>query len=403
MAFAPLLTRIYGPEAFGLLGAFMALVNIVAPVAALTYPIAIVLPKDDIDALEIARLSVYISFAIATLFALVLWAGHDWLTRVLSAQSIATFILFIPLVMLFSAWVQIAQQWLIRKKEFRLYARIAVVQSILLNSAKTGVGWFHPVTAVLLIVATFGPLLNATMLFIGAKLRYRNAFNITHDIGQTPIKQLAFRHRDFPLYRAPKVVIDAISAALPVFGLTTLIGSSEAGFFTLAISVLSMPAALIAKSVENVLYPQLSKTANEFKKLSPLVFKSTLWLAFIAIWPFAFIAMFGPFLFETVFGGDWRDAGVYSQWLSLWLFASFVIRAFYCAVPVLSIQRVNMIIDIFTLCLSALSIIVGLYLFKDPVWGVALYAIAGTIGRVLLGAFVTASLYRFDSNLRAYS
>jgi O-antigen/teichoic acid export membrane protein len=47
MAFAPLITRLYGPEAFGLLGTFVAILGIVTPLAALTYPIAIVLPKSD--------------------------------------------------------------------------------------------------------------------------------------------------------------------------------------------------------------------------------------------------------------------------------------------------------------------------------------------------------------------
>ena len=43
MAFAPIITRFYGPEAFGLLGTFTAILGIVMPIAALSYPIAIVL------------------------------------------------------------------------------------------------------------------------------------------------------------------------------------------------------------------------------------------------------------------------------------------------------------------------------------------------------------------------
>ncbi len=57
IAFAPFIARLYGPEAFGLLGAFLAIVTILSPVAALTYPIAIVLPKEDAEARNIARLS----------------------------------------------------------------------------------------------------------------------------------------------------------------------------------------------------------------------------------------------------------------------------------------------------------------------------------------------------------
>lgn len=402
MAFAPLITRIYGPEAFGLLGVFTALTSIVAPIAAFTYPVAIVLPRDDVDALGIARLSFFLSFVISALFAIVMWVNGNWLIRTLNAESIAAYVFLIPFVMLFSVWTQIGYQWLVRKKEFSLYARITVIQSLLLNVAKAGLGWFKPIAAVLIIVATLGNLLNAVMLFVGAKIRYRNSSDNATDVVKTPIKQLAFRHRDFPFYMTPKVVVDAVSAALPVFGLTALIGPSEAGFFTLAMSFLSMPAALIATSVEKVLYPQLSGAANSSKKLTPLVLKSALGLVLVAIWPFALIAILGPSLFEIVFGYDWREAGVYSQWLALWLFASFVIRAFYCAVPVLSIQRANLIVDIVTFCLSAIAIFAGLVIFKDAVFGVAFYAIAGTIGRVLLAALVIVSLNRFDRNITVH-
>jgi len=65
MAFSPAITRLYGPEAFGLLGTFTATLAIVTPIAALTYPIAIVLPKKDDDARGIAKLSVLLAFFIS--------------------------------------------------------------------------------------------------------------------------------------------------------------------------------------------------------------------------------------------------------------------------------------------------------------------------------------------------
>ena len=38
LASAPFITRLYGPEAFGVLGAYMAVVTIASPVVALAYP-----------------------------------------------------------------------------------------------------------------------------------------------------------------------------------------------------------------------------------------------------------------------------------------------------------------------------------------------------------------------------
>lgn len=47
MAFAPLITRFHGPEAFGLQSLFLSIVALLATLAALSYPIAIVLPRSD--------------------------------------------------------------------------------------------------------------------------------------------------------------------------------------------------------------------------------------------------------------------------------------------------------------------------------------------------------------------
>src|SRR5690554_5153465 len=68
-AISPFVTRLYGPEAFGQLGVFNSTVSLLAPAAALTYPIAIVLPKRDSDALQLVRLSLAVALAVALLIA----------------------------------------------------------------------------------------------------------------------------------------------------------------------------------------------------------------------------------------------------------------------------------------------------------------------------------------------
>lgn len=65
MIFSPELTCLYGPESFGLLGTFTAILVVVTPIAALAYPIAIVLPQRDDDASSIAKLSLLLALSIS--------------------------------------------------------------------------------------------------------------------------------------------------------------------------------------------------------------------------------------------------------------------------------------------------------------------------------------------------
>ena len=154
IAFSPILTRLYGPEAFGLLGTFMAILAIATPIAALTYPIAIVLPKSDKDALGLGKLSAVLAFGTAALLVLFTLLFGDGLGELLSLQSISGFLLLIPLAMIFAAFHQILLQWLIRKQQFRITAQVAVVQAFTINLFKAVIGFFNPLGATLIVVAT---------------------------------------------------------------------------------------------------------------------------------------------------------------------------------------------------------------------------------------------------------
>src|SRR5690625_1256817 len=69
---SPIITRLYGPEAFGVLGTFTALTKIVIPIAALTYPVAIVLPKSDNNAKSIIKLSFIITIFMSIISLIIL-------------------------------------------------------------------------------------------------------------------------------------------------------------------------------------------------------------------------------------------------------------------------------------------------------------------------------------------
>src|SRR5699024_9535123 len=156
-------------EAYGLLGTFSAVLSIAMPIAALTYPIAIVLPKRDDDARGIAKLSVLLALLICLVVATVLLLGGQPIARLLDLEAISAFLLLIPFAMFLNVLQQIMQQWLIRKKQFKVSARIAISQSLILNVTKTGVGFVHPAGASLIILATLGNALYATQLWLGAR------------------------------------------------------------------------------------------------------------------------------------------------------------------------------------------------------------------------------------------
>lgn len=398
MAFAPLITRIYGPEAFGLLGTFMAIVAVAIPVAALAYPIAIVLPREDRDALGLVRLSAILSFGVALLAAALLAFGGDWLTVTLGAESVAGYLFLIPVAMLFAAWMQIAQQWLIRKKQFGVVARSAVAHSLILNSAKSGIGWMHPVGAVLIVLATLGQALHAALLFVGARRRYQAEATADEGGPKTHLKELAHRHRDFPLYRAPQNFINAASQSLPVLMLAAFFGPVAAGFYTLAKMVMGMPTTLVGMAVTDVFYPRITEAAYNGENLPRYILQATGALLAIGVVPFGLVVLFGPWLFGLVFGEDWVIAGEYARWLAFFFLFSFINKPAVAAVPVLGIQRGLLVYELFSSGTKALGLVIGFSWFDSDLWAVALFSVIGVLAYSAMMLWILSHAMRWRTN-----
>ncbi|MCF6138818.1 oligosaccharide flippase family protein [Pseudalkalibacillus berkeleyi] len=389
MAFAPVLTRLYGAEAFGVLGVFMALVGIVSPIAALTYPIAIVLPKSEGDAKGLIRISLFISVFFALFTAIVLFVFNNPIVKFLQIEVIAPFLYLIPLVMLFSAFLQIAQQWLFRTKQFRITAKVAFFNALILNSAKVGIGWFAPVVTVLVFISTIGNALHTFMLIRGTTIFLKK--EVSDSLESKELKKLAKKYKDFPLYRAPQVLINAVSRSLPVLLLSVFFGPASAGFYNIGKTVLDMPIRLIGKSVTDVFYPRIAEAANNGENLTRLICKSTLLIAVVGIIPFGIVVAYGPQLFGFVFGTEWVVAGEYARWLALWLFFMFINLPSSVAIPVMNLQGRFLLFEIISMILNILGLAIGFYLFDNDVLAIALYSLTGVIAYLYLSIWVINS------------
>ena len=388
MAFSPIITRLYGAEALGILGTFMAIVAVVTSVAALSYPIAIVLPKEDSDARGIARLSIYIALFIAALVALLFLVAGDWLVQMLQVQETRAFIFLIPLIMIFSTWFRINQQWLIRKKQFKTIARVAVFQAFIVNSAKAGVGLFRPLAAVLIVLYTLGSALHAAMIAFGAKKAEDKGQQNREGYYKPSLWDMAKKHYDFPLYRAPNEFINAVSQGLPVLMLAAFFGPVSAGFYTLSIKLLGQPSQLLSNAVGDVFYPRINEAAHRGENLTKLIINATLSLAAFGIVPFAMVVVFGPWLFGFVFGQEWVVAGEYARWLAMLKFFQFINVPSVKAIPTLGLQFFLLLYGFAVSILRLIALTVGFFVFHNDLVAIAFFGFVGVLMYILLIVFV---------------
>lgn len=381
LAFMPVITRIYGPEAYGVLGTFLSVAMMLIPVAALTYPIAIVLPRRDGDARGLVRLALATALTLATVVALTLLFFGDQLAAALEIEIIQPYLMLIPFVMFCGAALEICQQWLFRTQRFRITASVAVGHSLLFNSMRTIAGLVQSSALVLVCTTALQQALHAAMLGL-AMLRakpYEDNHASEDERKDPSMLELARRHSDFPKFRAPVMLINAVSQHLPTLVLAAYFGPAAAGFFALCKQALTMPTNLIGKSVADVYYPRISRAIHDREPVTAMLLKATTALGLVGLVPFSLVAVFGPWLFALVFGEQWHVAGEYARWLALAEYVIFVSRPCVVAVPALSLQGRFLLFEIFSTSLRVLSLFGGALLIGNALATVQAFAVASIV------------------------
>lgn len=388
MAFSPAITRIYGPETFGAMGTFIALFEIISPLAALSYPIAMVLPKQDSDAIGLAKLSLWIALFTSLTAALTLIIFKEPLVNTFNLHAIEKYILIIPITMLFSVLMAVTSQWTIRKKLFQLKARSAILQALIINTMKSGLGLISPSAIILIGTTSFGYLLQALLIWLGIGTRDRKSKQTQKPNFNT--LSLLKEYRDFAYFRTPQIFLNSIGQSLPILMLANLFTPAAVGFYVLARTVLFVPSNLIGTSVADVFYPKFVETIHNGESGKALLVKACLSLAAIGCIPYLILIAFGPWLFSLVFGADWREAGEYSRWMSAWLFVVLATRPIIAAIPALSLQGLFLAFEGIAVLIRFAAILIG-YFWTGSALGAV---IAFSLSNVAVYAVLTILIIR---------
>lgn len=397
--FAFAVARIYGPVAYGVLGTYMAVVAIAAPVAALSYPTAIVLIGNDRDASALANASLRIGAMLALACATILTG-----IAIVAGDSEGGVWRYLPLVavsMFFSAWLQAEQHLLMRNSQFKQLATAGLIHALAIGALQVGLGLVAPLPGFLVLISALTYGMHATLLC-------RSYGKGTHWVrrGLAPVislreRSLLRRHSEYPIYRAPQLLLNGSSVGLPVIFLTSFFGAAAAGHYSLARMALALPSLVIGKAVGDVLYPRLAATANKGSPLNPLVRRATFGLGLLGLIPYSAILVLSPWLFPTVFGSEWAFSGKYAQWLSLWLYLMFLNGPSVRALLVLKAQRFHLLFSLGTLVARILVLFVSYKITGDSVAAVAAFSVSGAAVNALLILIVDRKVKNYDRRQHA--
>lgn len=369
----PLVARFFGPEAFGLAGAFAALAAICIQVSTLSYPLAIVLPRSDVEAGVISTLSALASVATSTIVVIILLIGADAVASGLNLELAKNFLWVIPILMIIGGLYSILDQWANRLGFFGAKAISTSISSIIISSLKVIAGIVHPTPSALVVANSSTSLVQAIALISWRKIRFPIS-KISSNRVRT-LRRIAWRYRDFALFRAPEQFLNVLTQGLPILLFGAFYGPALTGQLALALAALNTPANMVGKAVVDVAYPALSRQAQDGIDLTPSLLKLTSTIFTISALPALALLVLAQPIFTVIFGQEWAAAGHFAQLLCIWTLVMVSNKPAMAAIPVLGAQRNLLLYTIVSTPLRVAAMYISHIIYQDPVLTVLAFSL----------------------------
>lgn len=363
IAVSPVLTRLYSPEQFGLFALFMAIASIAAVVVTGRYEQAILLPKEDSDAMQVVALSTLLSVLLSAVLFLVVCLLNAPITELLGNPAIAPWLYWIPLSTLLMGVYQSLNYWCNRKGQYKRLAISRTLQSGCssggqlaggaLGAGVTGLVWGQLVGQALALLAL-------------ARMVLREDRSFVRDISFSQMSMWAKKYINFPKFLIAAHGFNTASSQMPIMLLSAMFSASSVGFYNLTQRVLGAPITLVAGALGDVFRQEASRAYIDTGSCKTVYVKTLKRLLILSALPFFAFFFVAPDFFALVFGEEWRVAGDYARILTPMFFLRFIASPLSTVFIVAEAQKLDLAWQVMLFALVFVAFLSGYWL--GSVW-----------------------------------
>ena len=310
---APLLTRLYSPDQFGVLGAITGIVMVCVPLATGRYELAIPRSRSDAEAYALLRLCmVAIALGTVVMGALAWLAAHVGPARVSGLLEGRWY--FIPMGIACVALYDTLAMEASRQAQLRALAFSKLSQVFAGVGGQLAFGWLGWTASGLLV----GFVLNQAM---GVRGLYREL--VAHHPGRALInwktlRATAFEHRLYPMFAGWTSALDGCAKWSLQLAFAVLWSPEIGGFIFLTDRLIGRPLMLLSSSLLPVYVANVSRALKDDPSQALRAFYVSLGRqALLAVvWALCVIVL-APLVIGPLFGARWAGAVPYVQMLTL--------------------------------------------------------------------------------------
>lgn len=372
----PVISRLYPIHEFGTAALFISLIAIISPISGLRYEMAILLPKDENEGIQLLYIHGFLTLTIGTVAGCLIGSNSHLLSSLLNAPSLEKYLWLTGPGIILLGFANGFNIWTTRKIRYLNLAKAKVFSSALTVIIQIISGLLGVLAAASLILGNlFGKLLENIAL-CKTTIKDFKRYKIT-ETRLSQYKKILKRYKKFPLFNTWSTLLNTLSWMTPAFLLSHFFTLEIVGFYAAGDRVIRTPMNVIGRAISQVFF---QRGAEDFRdgNLGKLFLDTIQMLTRIGLLPTLALSLIGQDLFIVLLGEKWAEAGLYTQILSIWGFVWFISSPISTIMSIVEKQEKALIFNIVNLITRILSIWIG-GIFENPRLALLLFAGSGII------------------------
>jgi O-antigen/teichoic acid export membrane protein len=351
----PLLSRFYSPAEFGEWGIFVGLLTITLVFATGRLDMAIVVPKDQRRAMELAFGLLALSFTSSLLVTLSTWLVGVWRPQWLGI-GVERSIVLLAFLAGGSLWATSIRQglnyWFYRGHQYGAASMLNIVRSVayvlaalVWGLARERFSWVNG-----MIAATIAGEIAAIVYgwrVVGPQVSHHRRPR------WKSVKATVSRFRHFTGWGIPGDLLNSLTHQVPLLVLSRYFDAFSVGQFVMARRVIYTPLGLLSKSTGDVFVAHASEQIRAKGECRRLFVTTFLMMSAISLPLFPLLAWLSPTVFPIVLGPNWDVAAQMAQPLSICAGLGFVSSTMSRLLQITGRQRLDFYWQLLLFCLVA--------------------------------------------------
>ncbi len=300
----------YSDFSIGQFTYFLSIVAMFSTVINGRYDVQIVSAKSDDEVNALVKLSSLVMFVLSAIIT----GGCLLLSAAGKMASVDNNwqVLFIFPLLIVAGLINVLNSYNNRYSEYKLISGAYLLRTVFQNLIFFAAGFVYPTTTALLTGQLVGQ-------FSGVRKQSQRLKNHFGDIINVPWKKVitaAKDNRDQLAFSVPASFLNAVSYSIISLLVGNCFGMSILALYSYSVRVLGLPLSIFSSNIAKVHFRNATEELNISHSFAKCTRKMILFATALAVAMATFLMLYAPYLFEIIYGQNWRMAGVYVQILT---------------------------------------------------------------------------------------